>query len=392
MLEKILHTFEAGRRGKPDELDSGIATLIGAYLLKSHPKGRFDLRVSGSFNGNRPLVRISGEVSESYLMDKDLILDLSWIVLARYNWIHKSHLRLENIEFIFNLKPQAEDLAGNSRAGDSGNPIAVAYRNAPGYLPWERFIAVGLRDLFDTIYFKEGQVPEGIARLSGISHLSGLKSDGKVSVDALYDGANLAELKNVTFALEHAENLSLKELRDKVTRITKAYLELVRQRYPFSLGEPRLFVNGAGAWNRGGWRVDEGSREAKPYRDSFASYGVQEDSFSGEDPSKPSGTGTFLARFIAVQIVGKELADFARVTLSYVIGRDEVDLNVYTNGTGKLGQRELEALIRKQFPLRITDAIERFGLRDPQIYQRIVQDSDYFQNPELPWNKVDNHP
>ena len=63
----------------------------------------------------------------------------------------------------------------------------------------------------------------------------------------------------------------------------------------YDIDVSNLTINGLGAWNTGGWKVDEGSREAKPYRDGFATYGCNEDSFSGEDPTKPSGTGTFLA-------------------------------------------------------------------------------------------------
>jgi hypothetical protein len=47
MSELILHAFEAGRRGKPDEIDSQIANLIGAEITRRDPNARFDLRVNG---------------------------------------------------------------------------------------------------------------------------------------------------------------------------------------------------------------------------------------------------------------------------------------------------------------------------------------------------------
>ena len=114
-----------------------------------------------------------------------------------------------------------------------------------------------------------------------------------------------------------------------------------------------------------------------------------EDSFSGEDPSKLSGTGTFLARYIAVQVVGNNLADFARVALRYTIGQEEVGLNITTNGTGTLPQSELERWVREKIPLGIKEAIEHFHLQDPALYRQIVDDSDFFQNPDLPWNKLE---
>tara|TARA_Y100000310_G_scaffold198835_1_gene198825 strand:- start:1203 stop:2387 length:1185 start_codon:yes stop_codon:yes gene_type:complete len=388
MIEKISHSFEAGRRGKPDELDSGIAHLIGAHLLELDQNARFDLRVSGTYRDNQPLVRVSGEVSDFSLQVPNIEGDISRIVLDRYNFVHRTELRPEQILFNFSFKPQSHSLASNGNSGDSGNPIAVAYKDAPNHLPFERYIAVAIRDILDTIYHKGGVVPEGLVGISGISELRGLKADGKVSVEALYAGSNLDSLAQITLAVEHEQSLSIDELREKANKIIVAYLDKLGEETGQSLRNPEININGAGAWNKGGWEVDEGSREAKPYRDGFASYGVQEDSFSGEDPTKPSGTGTFLARYIAVQLVGNSLADFARVALSYTIGKEDVGLNIVTNGTSSLSQVNLEKVVRTQIPLGIKDTIQTFNLRNPDLYKQIVSDSDYFHSPELPWNSV----
>ncbi|RMF55902.1 hypothetical protein D6745_00870 [Candidatus Woesearchaeota archaeon] len=387
MQERILHTFEAGRRGKPDELESSIANLLGAHLLELDPNARFDLRVTGTTNNERPTVRVSGELSE-HLLNDGLKDSLSKIVLERYNSVHMTELKPEEIVTEFVLKPQAASLASNGNAGDSGNPIAVAYRNTPNHLPWERYLAVEIRDILDAIYQNKGVIPERIARISGVSKLEGLRADGKISVDALYKGSALVGLKGITIAVEHEPSLPLKELRLKLGMIISAIVKELESEYKQPFGVYEISINGVGPWHSGGWAVDEGSREAKPYRDGFASYGVQEDSFSGEDPSKPSGTGTFLARYVAVQIVGNGLADFARVALSYTIGREEVGLNIFTNGTARIRQEDLESLIRESIPLRIKDGIKMFGLKDPSLYKKIALGSDYFHNAELPWNRV----
>lgn len=388
MIEKISHSFEAGRRGKPDELDSGIAHLIGAHLLELDQNARFDLRVSGTYRANQPLARVSGEVSEFLLQTPNIYSDISKIVLDRYNLVHRVELKPEDFLFDFSFKPQAHSLASNGNAGDSGNPIAVAYRDAPNQLPWERYIAVAIRDIFDTIYHNGGIVPENLASHSGISELRGLNADGKVGVEALYADSQLDSLTQITLAVEHGKSLSIDELSEKANKIIVDYLDRLSKETKQTLGNPEISINGAGAWNKGGWEVDEGSREAKPYRDGFASYGVQEDSFSGEDPTKPSGTGTFLARYIAVQLVGNSLADFARVALSYTIGKEDVGLNIVTNGTSSLSQVDLERVVRAQISLGIKDTIRAFNLRNPKLYSQIVTDSDYFHNPELPWNSV----
>ena len=107
---------------------------------------------------------------------------------------------------------------------------------------------------------------------------------------------------------------------------------------------------------------------------------------TGEDPSKPDLTATLLARYIAVQVVGYGLAEFARVSLSYIIGHDELHLNVTTNGQGD--QEYIEHWVRENVPLSLSQARKQFGLRDPHLYRQIVHDADLFQNPEYEWNRV----
>lgn len=390
MSEQIIHAFEAGRRGKPDELDAGIAHLVGAYFLEQDPSTRFDLRVSGSYNLDldQPVVKVSGEVSATTLAKENMYQEITDVILDHYNQTHRTELSREQFIVGYNFKPQMGILATNDKAGDSGDPIAVAYKDGPLHLPWERYLAVELRDLVDGIYQLEGLVPPTLASRAELKEVAGLRADGKISVQALYEEARFRGIERITFAVEHEANTPLEELRQEISRVVRAQLREWETQYGQSLGNPKIIINGHGAWHQGGWKVDEGSREAKSYRDGFGSYGVMEDSFSGEDPTKPSGTGTFLARYIAVQIVANDLADFARVALTYTIGQDEVGLNVTTQGTGKLPQQELHQWVRKNIPLRINDGIELFCLRNPRLYQEIVASSDFFHDPLFPWNEV----
>ena len=388
MTERTLHTFEAGRRGKPDELEGGIAHLIGALFLELNPLARFDLRVGGrwSYEEEKPFVEVSGEVSES-ILTPNLEESICGIVIDHYNKVHRTALTSDDLIIrCTGLKPQSDVLASNGSAGDSGNPIAVAYRNAPNHLPWERYLAVEIRDIIDNI-FQNGNVPAHIADISGVKKLNGLRADGKVSVDAIYEGVRLCSLADVTIAVEHERSLGVEELREKLETMLHAYFSELGKEYGVCLGTPNITINGAGAWNRGGWRVDEGSREAKPYRDSFSSYGAAEDSFSGEDPTKPSATGTFVARSVAVAVV-KHFSAFARVALTYKIGKDDVGLNITTNGTATKHQDEIEQAIRDSIKLGIGDAISSFGLLDPKLYRAIVESSDFFHNPKFPWNQT----
>lgn len=389
--EKINHSFEAGRRGKPDELESIIANRIAAYFLQKDGFARFDLRISGTIRSGRPLVRVSGEVSAHLISSTSVQSDIGGIILQTYNGIHRTRLSPAGIEVDFNFKPQSPKLAHNGRAGDSGEPIAVAYSKTPNHLPWERYLAVELRDMFDWIYQHNGRIPAPLAKASGVSSLPCLRADGKIQVNAAYAGTKLEGITSITVALEHERDITIGRLRSRAIALIYYKLGLLEAKYGLKngrLGFPHVVVNGCGAFHAGGWLADEGTREAKPYRDAFATYGVMEDSFSGEDPSKPSGTGTMLARHIAVSIVGSNLAGFARVALSYVIGKEGVELNITTNGTSRLPQDELESIVRDKFDLSLSKAAEAFDLCNPETFLKIAANSDYFHDKNYFWNKA----
>src|SRR3989344_7763440 len=388
-MELQLHSFEAGRRGKPDELETQIAHLIGAQFLEIDPNARFDLRVAGGHNHQQDKleVRVSGEVSRNILEISGINDRIAGIVVHHYNKIHLTNLTAEDFMIHITPKPQDVHLASNGAAGDSGNPIAVAYRHTPNNLPWERYLAVHFRNLLDIIYKNNGKVPPALAEASGIKYLEGLKADGKIDVDVLYQGARFHGIPDITIASEHETSLRVAELRRSLAHLVLTELKLIGEMHKINLGTPDITINGLGDWNQGGWKVDEGTREAKSYRDGFGSYGVAEDSFSGEDPSKPSGTGTFLARYISNQVVKQGISDFARVALSYKIGREEVGLNITTNGTGRWPQEEIESRVKGTIPLRIKDAIAISNLKSPSLYRKIAYGSDFFHDPKLPWNK-----
>ncbi len=400
MVDFPLHAFEAGRRGKPDELDAGIAHLIGASFLEKDRQSRFDIRVSGKFRQNKPYVDVSGEVSEHLLVEGHQE-NIAQIVQDHYRQIHQSPEAEVIVETHFKL--QARALAQNKKAGDSGTPIAVAFAHTPNQLPFERYLAVEIRDVIDWIYQNNGKVPEKIAEASGVKSLEGLRADGKVSVAGQYYAGKgqfyFSNPLDITIAVEHEKVLKIAELRCKLTRIVSAVYELANAKMislenasgkvykRSSFDEDKIImVNGYGDWNAGGWLVDEGNREAKSYRDGFATHGVMEDSFSGEDPSKPSGTGTFLARYLAKQIVNAGDADFANVTLGYRIGKEKPYLNVASNGT-KRGRFEDHFAKLWTYDLSIGSAIEFFDLQNPQLYRQIVKASDFFHDLNLPWNR-----
>jgi len=212
MLEEyITHAFEAGRRAKPDEFETSLAQLISARLIELGNKPRFDLHVDGGYEPKQDkfTVFIHGEISKSMLTSQ-IKSEMEGITINHYNEINDTILDISNFKFRYALKPQADILARNEEEGDSGVPIAVALKNAPGFLPWERYLAVGIRDLIDEIYSNNGIVPNYISDISGVKKLEGLRPDGKINVKSKYFKGNLKSIDKITIAAEHEEDLKIR--------------------------------------------------------------------------------------------------------------------------------------------------------------------------------------
>jgi S-adenosylmethionine synthetase len=387
MTELTLQPYESGRLGKPDRMEAAFAHLIASYILDRDQTARCNVRVSGHHSNltGKNVLDITGEVSNDVLESVDFKDDVGLILKEHYNYLHRTS-ETDPITLNFDLTPQSNGLATNESTGDSGRPIAVAFKDTPMNMPWERYIAIKLRRLVDDIYQNYGAVPNALAYDSGVMSIPGIKSDGKIDVGVLFDGLKLDSVQDITAAIQHKPNLSLDELREKVTAVFNTYLNKLAKSYDVSLGNPKISVNPRGEWHEGGWKADAGSSEAKPHEDYFGNRGNMEDSPWGEDPTKPSGPGTITALHIARSIVGSDLADFVRVALTYSIGVDEVGLNITTEGTGKVDQATLEKIVRAKIPLRLRDLTNRFDLRNPEIYQMIVKTMDLFIEPSLPWN------
>ena len=91
--------------------------------------------------------------------------------------------------------------------------------------------------------------------------------------------------------------------------------------------------------------------------------------FSGKDPTKVDRSASYMARYIAKNLVAAGVADRAEVQLAYAIGvADPVSLMVDTDGTGKISQGKIQELVRSHFRLKPREIIEHLNLRRP-IYR-----------------------
>ena len=88
--------------------------------------------------------------------------------------------------------------------------------------------------------------------------------------------------------------------------------------------------------------------------------------FSGKDPTKVDRSASYMARYVAKNLVAAGLADRVEVQLAYAIGVAEpVSVMVNTFGTGNESEERLAALVREHFVLTPKGIIEHLNLRRP---------------------------
>ena len=112
--------------------------------------------------------------------------------------------------------------------------------------------------------------------------------------------------------------------------------------------------------------------------------------FSGKDPTKVDRTASYMARYIAKNVVAAGLADACEVQLSYAIGVAEpVSVLVHTEGTARISERRLSEIVREFFPLTPKGMIEHLKLARP-IYAETSYGGHFGRNlPNFTWEKTD---
>jgi len=146
-----------------------------------------------------------------------------------------------------------------------------------------------------------------------------------------------------------------------------------------------VHVNPTGRFVTGGPQGDCGLTGRKIIVDTYGGIGHHGGgAFSGKDATKVDRSASYMARYLAKNLVAAEVATRAEVQLAYAIGVAEpVSLHVDTFGTGTVSDRRLEAVLREIYPLTPKGIIEHLDLRRP-IYQRTAS-YGHFGRSEFSW-------
>jgi len=369
-------TSESVAEGHPDKVADQISDAVLDEIMKQDPLGRVACEVFITMG----LVIVGGEITTSAYVDvHSLVRDL----VKQIGYTHPKYgFDYETCAILNAIHSQSPDIAQGvdvGGAGDQGIMVGYACKETEEMMPLPIMLA--------------HKLTRRMAEVRKKNILSYLGPDGKSQVTVEYRDGKPFRVDTVVLACQHTEDIldsSGKYIledakREMLDTIVKPILEGYMDK------NTTYFVNETGKFVIGGPQSDTGMTGRKLIVDTYGGIVPHGGgAFSGKDPTKVDRSASYMARYIAKNIVAADLADKCTVQIAYVIGRKEpVSVVVDTNNTGKIPDSDLTEIVKKNFDLTPQGIIEFLNLRRP-IYLKTACYGHFGRNEsEFTWEKTD---
>ena len=375
-MSKHFFTSESVTSGHPDKLADQISDAILDAILEQDPYGR----VACETLVTTGLIFVAGEISTDCYVDiqaiaRGVVKDVGY-TRAKYGFDY------ETCSVINSIHEQSPDIAigvnkkhfvdKNLGAGDQGIMFGYACNETDELMPLPILLAHKLAKQLEKI------------RKDNI--IKYLRPDGKTQVTIEYENDKPKRVDQIVISAQHDPKVDkdqlVKDIKEQV--INPICGDLIDK-------NTKYYINPTGIFVTGGPMGDSGLTGRKIIVDTYGGHGSHGGGcFSGKDPSKVDRSASYMARYIAKNIVAAGLADRCEVQLAYAIGYPEpVSVLVNTFETNKIPEEKIEELVRKNFPMKPADIITHLNLRRP-IYRKTAAYGHFGRNdPDFTWEKTD---
>ncbi|MCW4008193.1 MAG: methionine adenosyltransferase [Candidatus Bathyarchaeota archaeon] len=372
---KYLFTSESVGEGHPDKVADQISDSILDAIIAKDPKARVDCETL-VMQGN---VIVTGQITTSCYVAIPKIVRNTLREIGFDN--AKDGLDWETCGILVSLEDQSPDIARGVNetetheqgAGDQGMMFGYATNETKELMPMPIMLA--------------HKLVKRLADCRKQKILPYLRPDCKSQVTVEYCDGKPVKVHTVVIAAQHTEEVDEAKVReDVINQVIKAIIPT-----EMLTSETKYIVNGTGRFVIGGTLADSGLTGRKIIVDTYGGFGSHGGGcFSGKDPSKVDRSGSYMARYIAKNIVAAGLADECEVQIAYAIGLAQpVSVFVNTCGTGKLPDDEILALVKKHFDMRPKAIIEHLRLLRP-IYRKTAVFGHFGrEDPDFTWEYTD---
>ncbi len=374
-MKDYLFTSESVSEGHPDKVCDQISDAVLDACLQQDPTSRVACETFATTN----FVLVGGEITTHASIDVDTIVR----DVVKSTGYSDPTIGFDNVSLQVKtlLNTQSPDIAqgvnastsasGDQGAGDQGLMFGYACDETKELMPAPVMYAHHLL--------------QKAALLRKENAVSWLRPDAKAQVTLKYIDDIPSEIDTVVLSHQHSNEVSSSDLIEFIqTHIIEAVLS------PTGLLTPRTkyFINPTGRFVVGGPAGDTGLTGRKIIVDTYggmARHGGG--AFSGKDPSKVDRSASYMARFVAKNLVAWELCRKVEIQISYAIGiAKPVSISVQTFGTGVVGDHELEKIIENNFDFTPSGIIRQLDLLRP-IY-RDHMNYGHFGKAGVPWEDI----
>ncbi|WP_022835340.1 methionine adenosyltransferase [Salisaeta longa] len=372
-----LFTSESVSEGHPDKVADQISDAILDALLTEDKNSRVAVETMVTTG----LVVLSGEVrTDAYVelreVAREVIRDIGYTN-------PELQFDADSCGVLSSIHEQSDDInrgvdgKEQQGAGDQGLMFGYACRETEALMPM-------------AITYSHRLMQELAHLRKHTDDLPYLRPDSKsqVTVEYAEDRRTPKRIHTIVVSTQHDPGVSQKEIARDVREILVP--RALGDRYDDLIDDDLiLHVNPTGRFVIGGPHGDTGLTGRKIIVDTYGGKGGHGGgAFSGKDASKVDRSAAYAARHVAKNLVGAELCDEALVQLAYAIGVPEpVSIDVNTNGTGTIPDRELVTLVREHFELSPAAIIDRLDLKRPKF--RDTAAYGHFGRAEFTWERLD---
>lgn len=385
-MPRIFFTSESVTEGHPDKIADQISDAILDAIIAQDPLSR----VAAESLVTTGLVLVAGEITTNCYVDIPKLVrctvgDIGY-TRAKYGF------DCDTCAVITSLDEQSPDIAlGVNRAyeakigemtedeieaigaGDQGMMFGYATNETDELMPMPILLA--------------NKMAKRLADVRKNKVLTYLRPDGKTQITVEYEHNKPIRVDTVVVACQHHQDIDNNTIKEDIIE------NVIKPIIPEGMldKQTRIFVNPTGRFVIGGPQGDCGLTGRKIIVDTYggmARHGGG--AFSGKDPTKVDRSASYMARYIAKNLVKAQIADRCEVQLAYAIGiAQPLSISVDTFGTGRIPEGEITEIIRKNFDLRPAAIIRDLDLRRP-IYKKTAAYGHFGrEDKDFTWEKTD---
>ena len=367
-----MFTSESVTEGHPDKVADQISDAILDAIIQKDPKSRVDIETLIM----KGTIIVTGQISTvTYVPISQIVRN----VLRDIGFDNaKVGLDWEACGVLTSIEEQSPDIAmgvdkEDIGAGDQGMVFGHATNETPELMPLPIMLAHKLVKRLADVR-KQGILPY-------------LRPDGKSQVTVEYSNDKPKRVDAVVIAAQHNEDVPREQMKKDIIE------KVIEHVIPKNMLDKntKFFINETGRFTIGGTLADSGLTGRKIIVDTYGGIGSHGGGcYSGKDPTKVDRSGSYMARYIAKNIVAAGLAYKCDVQIAYAIGVSKpVSVMVNTYGTGKVTDERITEAVKTVFDMTPKGIIEHLNLRRPIYRKTAVYGHFGRDDPDFTWERTD---